>query len=151
MGRRWSCPSRYSVQAKLANIAELFTKGAMEMVITINTLGHTTGEVNIDECASTLSAGLLTYQQNLDRSVYNSCYLAPVRWRHFRKRGHISKKNKIWRKIVVELRLLLLMLATVLFMHWCAGDKEVILLYSFLHLFVLFESPFALFRGIGNI
>ena len=34
------------------------------------------------------------YQQNLDRSVYNSCYLAPVRWRHFRKRGHISKKTK---------------------------------------------------------
>ena len=65
----------------------------MEMVITVNTLVHTTGEVNIDEYASTLSAGLLTYQQNLDRSVYNSCYLAPVRWRHFRKRGHISKKN----------------------------------------------------------
>ena len=66
----------------------------MEMVIKIDALGHTTGEVNIDECASPLSAGLLTYQQNLDRSVYNSCYLAPVRWRHFRKRGHISKNKK---------------------------------------------------------
>ena len=106
------------MQAKPAKITELITKGAMEMVIKIDALGHTTGEVNIDECASPLSAGLLTYQQNLDRSVYNSCYLAPVRWRHFRKRGHISKKNKKkWRKIVAGLHLLLLMLATVLFMH----------------------------------
>ena len=48
------------MQAKPAKITELITKGAMEMVITVNTLVHTTGEVNIDEYASTLSAGLLT-------------------------------------------------------------------------------------------
>ena len=127
----------------------------MEMVITVNTLVHTTGEVNIDEYASTLSAGLLTYQQNLDRSVYNSCYLAPVRWRHFRKRGHISKKNK---KKMEENSSRTAPSSTdacnsivhALMCRRQGGNWADIHIYFF-SLFVLLESFFASFRGIGNI
>ena len=127
----------------------------MEMVITVNTLVHTTGEVNIDEYASTLSAGLLTYQQNLDRSVYNSCYLAPVRWRHFRKRGHISKKTK---KNMEENSSRTAPSSTdacnsivhALMCRRQGGNWADIHIYFF-SLFVLLESFFASFRGIGNI
>ena len=142
------------MQAKPAKITELITKGAMEMVITVNTLVHTTGEVNIDEYASTLSAGLLTYQQNLDRSVYNSCYLAPVRWRHFRKRGH-----KYFEKHTMEENSSRTApsstdacnsIVHALMCRRQGGNWGDIHIYFF-SLFVLLESFFASFRGIGNI
>ena len=127
----------------------------MEMVITVNTLVHTTGEVNIDECASPLSAGLLTYQQNLDRSVYNSCYLAPVRWRHFRKRGHISKKTKQnmeenSSRTAPSSTDACNSIVHALMCRRQGGNWADIHIYFF-SLFVLLESFFASFRGIGNI
>ena len=66
----------------------------------INELGQCHRQVIIDECASPtppasqLHQAQLTRQQNLGRSVQqNSCYLAPVRWHHFRKRV-IFRKTK---------------------------------------------------------
>ena len=142
--------------AKPANIIELITKGAMEMVITVNTLSHTTGEVNIDECASPLSAGLLTLPTksrpvSLQQLLSGASQMASFQ----KKRSYFEKKNK---KKMEENSSRTAPSSTdacnsivhALMCRRQGGNWADIHIYFF-SLFVLLEFLFALFRGIGNI
>ena len=142
--------------AKPANIVELITKGAMEMVITVNTLGHTTGEVNIEECASPLSAGLLTLPTksrpvSLQQLLSGASQMASFQ----KKRSYFEKQTK---KKMEENSSRTAPSSTdacnsivhALMCRRQGGNWADIHIYFF-SLFVLLESFFASFRGIGNI
>ena len=102
------------MQAKPAKITELITKGAMEMVITViqqvrsilrSVRAHSPPACSLTNKISTGQSTTAVIWRQSDGVILEKEVI-------FRK-----KQKKIWRKIVVGLHLLLLMLATVLFMH----------------------------------
>ena len=105
------------MQAKPAKITELITKGAMEMVITViqqvrsilrSARAHSPPACSLTNKISTGQSTTAVIWRQSDGVILEKEVI-------FRKKN--QNKKKIWRKIVVGLHLLLLMLATVLFMH----------------------------------